>query len=395
MGFGDKLAIGPYTLVCQSYTQDDNPNYESEWAVMNVFKGDQKIMELFTPIAGMGRSEKGIISADPNGRKVRFSLDFPGKRPVAFDLDTLELKDVAGIPDTFPAADNGSLKIIDWYGKGGTKLGDTALPVDPHETSFSLAIAPDKSNFILGTAWYVRKYDAEGKFLWRTAVTGVAWGVTYALGGKVVIAALGDGTIRWFRAEDGKEILSLFVHNDGKRWVLWSPGGYYAASPGGEDLIGWNVNRSATEAPDFFSAARFRSSFYRPDVVQKIAQLLNEELAIKEANAAAGRQDEKPQDGVRGILPAVIELAMESDEIKTATSPVEISYRVRSPSGVPIESMEVLINGRPLEGRGCRDRTHRPHQNRRERGQDRQDQVGRSFRPDPEAQALCRRGRGE
>ena len=27
MGFGDKISIGPYTLVCQSYTQDDNPNY--------------------------------------------------------------------------------------------------------------------------------------------------------------------------------------------------------------------------------------------------------------------------------------------------------------------------------------------------------------------------------
>jgi cytochrome c-type biogenesis protein CcmF len=43
MGFGDKLTLGPYTLVCQSYTQDDNPNYGSEWAVMNVFKGGKQI----------------------------------------------------------------------------------------------------------------------------------------------------------------------------------------------------------------------------------------------------------------------------------------------------------------------------------------------------------------
>src|SRR5262249_50663882 len=163
--------------------------------------------------------------------------------------------------------------------------GDTVLTVDQHEMSFSLAIAPDKSNFILGTAWYVRKYNAQGKFLWRTAVTGVAWGVTYAEDGNVVIAALGDGTIRWFKAEDGKEILSLFVHKDDKRWVGWSPGGYYAASPGGEDLIGWNVNRSATEAPDFFSAARFRNTFYRPDVVQKMTQVRDEGQAVKEANA--------------------------------------------------------------------------------------------------------------
>jgi len=46
LGFGDKMTIGPYTLVCQSYTQDDNPNYGSEWAVMNVFKGGKQIATL-------------------------------------------------------------------------------------------------------------------------------------------------------------------------------------------------------------------------------------------------------------------------------------------------------------------------------------------------------------
>ena len=46
MGFGDKMTIGPYTLLCQSYTQDDNPNYGSEWAVMNVFKGGKQIATL-------------------------------------------------------------------------------------------------------------------------------------------------------------------------------------------------------------------------------------------------------------------------------------------------------------------------------------------------------------
>jgi cytochrome c-type biogenesis protein CcmF len=46
MGFGDKMTIGAYTLVCQSYTEDDNPNYGSEWAVMNVFKGGKQIATL-------------------------------------------------------------------------------------------------------------------------------------------------------------------------------------------------------------------------------------------------------------------------------------------------------------------------------------------------------------
>ena len=41
LAFGDKMTIGPYTLVCQSYTQEDNPNYASEWAIINVFRGGQ------------------------------------------------------------------------------------------------------------------------------------------------------------------------------------------------------------------------------------------------------------------------------------------------------------------------------------------------------------------
>jgi len=41
------MAIGPYTLVCQSYTQEDKPNYGSEWAIINVFKGDKQITTLY------------------------------------------------------------------------------------------------------------------------------------------------------------------------------------------------------------------------------------------------------------------------------------------------------------------------------------------------------------
>jgi cytochrome c-type biogenesis protein CcmF len=47
MGFGDKIKIGPYTLVCQSYTQDDNPNYGNEWAIINVFRGGKQITTMY------------------------------------------------------------------------------------------------------------------------------------------------------------------------------------------------------------------------------------------------------------------------------------------------------------------------------------------------------------
>jgi cytochrome c-type biogenesis protein CcmF len=47
MGFGDKLTVGPYTLVCRSYTQEDHPNYSTELAIMQVFKNGKQIDTLY------------------------------------------------------------------------------------------------------------------------------------------------------------------------------------------------------------------------------------------------------------------------------------------------------------------------------------------------------------
>src|SRR5713101_7974812 len=47
MGYGDKMSLGAYTLVCRSYTQEDKPNYSSEWAIIDVFKGGKQIETLY------------------------------------------------------------------------------------------------------------------------------------------------------------------------------------------------------------------------------------------------------------------------------------------------------------------------------------------------------------
>jgi cytochrome c-type biogenesis protein CcmF len=43
MGYGDKMTIGSYELVCRSYTQDDNPNQFMEWAIIDVYQHGKKI----------------------------------------------------------------------------------------------------------------------------------------------------------------------------------------------------------------------------------------------------------------------------------------------------------------------------------------------------------------
>ena len=47
LGNGDKMQIGAYTLTCRSYTQDDNPNYRSEWAIIDVTKYGKPVATMF------------------------------------------------------------------------------------------------------------------------------------------------------------------------------------------------------------------------------------------------------------------------------------------------------------------------------------------------------------
>jgi cytochrome c-type biogenesis protein CcmF len=47
MGFGDKIEIGPYTLVGRSFTQNETPNYSSDIAILDVFRGGKQITTLY------------------------------------------------------------------------------------------------------------------------------------------------------------------------------------------------------------------------------------------------------------------------------------------------------------------------------------------------------------
>lgn len=47
LGNGDSMSLGPYTMTCRTYTQDDNPNYGSTWAIIDVSKNGKPVTTLF------------------------------------------------------------------------------------------------------------------------------------------------------------------------------------------------------------------------------------------------------------------------------------------------------------------------------------------------------------
>ena len=64
-------------------------------------------------------------------------------------------------------------------------------------------MAPDGESFVLGAEWGLYRFDANGQKFWRAQVPGTTWGVNLSADGRFIVAAFGDGTIRWFRASDG------------------------------------------------------------------------------------------------------------------------------------------------------------------------------------------------
>lgn len=46
LDFHQSIMIGPYRLECLDYSQDSNPNYQSEFALLDVYRGNKKITQL-------------------------------------------------------------------------------------------------------------------------------------------------------------------------------------------------------------------------------------------------------------------------------------------------------------------------------------------------------------
>ncbi len=167
-----------------------------------------------------------------------------GKDSFIFDLK--QLKSWRGKwEDNFTVADKATSDfLLDHV--DGNRIFSFSSNEERFTTSAKLV---DENMFVLGSTsrlvlqeQKVVDGNYQNKFLKSLYSPAPVYEVAASNDGRWVVAALGDGTIRWYRASDLKEMMALFVHMDQKRWVMWTPLGYYNASPGGEELIGWHQN---------------------------------------------------------------------------------------------------------------------------------------------------------
>jgi WD40 repeat protein len=246
-----------------------------------------------------------------------------------------------------PVTEAPRLSIMNWKNSTAPAVNGTALTLQPYETSRSLAIAPSGELFVLGADWRLRLFDRNGHEVWPSQpAPDATWQVNVTADGLLIVAAFGDGTVRWSRVSDGQELLALFIHPDGQRWIAWTPQGYYDASLGADDLIGWHINHGYGRVPDFYPASQFRDRYYRPDVIQRVLKTPNLDIAeaVREADQAAGQPATRSVP-VSSLLTPVVEIDDPKDPASEDRTDMQLAYSVKLPSAEDKLRVEALIDG--------------------------------------------------
>jgi WD40 repeat protein len=160
-----------------------------------------------------------------------------------------------------------------WKDSSAPRLNGVPLALDRAEFSRSLAILPDTSAVLLGTDTHLRLFSTrDAHQIAAVPVPAAAWAVTVNAAGTVAVAALLDGTLRWYGLAHDAPLeprVALFAHSDGTRWVLFTPEGLFDhADRGGKDLVGVHLNRGHDQQPEWTSFSQAYRALYAPAAVR-------------------------------------------------------------------------------------------------------------------------------
>jgi WD40 repeat protein len=312
---------------------------EPNWGIIREddsigFSTSVGIVEFFGQASYLGISE--------DGSRIKLRLQSESFSESIFSINDLTLNAATNNEQGFFLPQQSKNYLDKWENSSEPLAFKRAVSLEQNEFSYSACTNHTFSNFAIGTNRFLRFYNARGEILWKIPSPEVAWAVNITKDNKKIIVAFGDGTVRWYRLGDGKELMALFIHPDKKSWIVWTPDGYYACSVGGEDLIGWHLNRGNDTEADFFPISKFRDKFYNPSLIKTVLATLREGSANNSVTEIASK------------TPPVVSIINPQNGSNLKTDISTLTYLIESDQ--PIINTKILINGRPASvQRGVKD----------------------------------------
>lgn len=231
----------------------------------------------------------GRFGLSDDGLVLEFGMEQGGRRPMRFDVLARSL---TAAPDpqsglNRPAADGPGIGVADWRNSRNPKVNGQPVKLDSGEWARSVTVLGAQRRVLLGGEFSLRLLDSAGAELARAEVPAAVWGVVASADGRVAVAALGDGTLRWYALSGGarplEELAALFPHRDGRRWVLWTPEAFFDHSEsGGETLVGFHLNDPKKKGSQWVEFKQVYRVFDAPELVRaKLRQTGQAEIAAR------------------------------------------------------------------------------------------------------------------
>ena len=163
-----------------------------------------------------------------------------------------------------------------------------------------------------------------------------------------------------FMLSTAMPVLTLLYTKDND-WILFTPEGYYDASLGGHELIGWKMNRGPDETAEFLTARQLRKSLYRPALIDSVIDAMltgksdakiasAHEQVDSPAPAPSPVLDLQEEESLTSILPPTVSISGLPENREISGEELEITIEATSQNDLPVRSIVVLVNGRPATG---------------------------------------------
>jgi len=171
--------------------------------------------------------------------------------------------------------------------------------------------------------------------------TGDVWAVAVSADGRFLLSGSADQTVRLWNLRTRENLLTLF-HGSNGEWVVWTNSGYYASSPNGDKMIGWQINKGVDKAAEYISAAQLAQHFYRPEIIDAAIKLGSAKQALAQAENTRFNLDL-----LTGKVPPKFQIISPPSRTHVTTGIVPVKLKIAA-NTVAIEEFMVFVNGREV-----------------------------------------------